>query len=61
MKLKMDDTQELEDDACGMTLFFDNDVDISSKNSVKRGQFHRKRILSSIRETAHSERTNKSA
>lgn len=38
MKSKTDDIQEREDDACGMTLFFDNDVDIGSKNSAKRGQ-----------------------
>jgi hypothetical protein len=40
MKSKTDDIQEREDDACGMTLFFDNDVDIGSKNSAKRGQSH---------------------
>lgn len=38
MKSKTDDIQEREDDACGMTLFFDNDVDIGSKNSAKRGR-----------------------
>jgi len=37
MKSKTDDIQEREDDACGMTLFFDNHVDIGSKNSAKRG------------------------
>lgn len=56
MKLKMDDIQEREADACGMTLLFDNDVDISSKNSGKCGQSHRKSVLSTIRKTAHSEK-----
>lgn len=50
MKSKMDDIQEREDDACGMTLFLDNDVDIGSKNSAKCGQSHRKSIPSSTKE-----------
>lgn len=50
MKSKMDDIQEREDDACGMTLFLDNDVDISSKNSAKCGQSHRKSVLSTMKE-----------
>ena len=59
MKLRMDDIQEREDDACSMTGFFDNDVDISSKNSAKCGQSHRKTILSTTRKTAHSEKIRK--
>lgn len=56
MNLRIDDIQEREDDACGMTGFFDNDADISSKNSAKCGQLHRKTILSTTRKTAHSEK-----
>lgn len=53
MKSKTDDIQEREDDACGMTLFFDNHVDIGSKNSAKRGQSHsweRHRLAHSARQ-----------
>lgn len=56
MKSKMDDIQERKDDSWGMTQFFDNYVDIGSKNSAKYEQLHHKSVLDTRRKTAHSER-----